>query len=147
MLQFREFMPSDIEAVVDLMADLGYPTSLEHMERRMSYFTSNPDCFTFVAVLSEKVVGMIGVKLIRSYESDALITHISTLVVKNEYRGQGFGKKLLHFIEEWSVHYGCHVLYLTSGIKEERKPAHELYKKVGFEITGYRFIKRLENGQ
>ncbi len=29
------------------------------------------------------------------------------------------------------------------GIKPERVKAHEFYKANGFEITGYRFVKRL----
>ncbi|RIE03513.1 GNAT family N-acetyltransferase [Cohnella faecalis] len=129
------------------MAELGYPTSISDMERRMDRMTADPEAHTFVASLSGEVIGMIGVKRLYNYETDDFLTYISCLVVKQKCRGQGFGKKLLHFIEEWSVREGMNVLYLTSGIKEERKPAHELYKQMGFEITGYRFIKKLEAKQ
>jgi hypothetical protein len=41
------------------------------------------------------------------------------------------------------VERGANNLYLTSGNKPERKKAHELYKRMGFEITGYRFVKKI----
>lgn len=147
MILIREYNPSDINVLAELMGDLGYPTSLGDMSRRMSNIESNPYCFTFVATWKEQVVGMIGVRLLINYEIDDSVTQISALVVNKEYQGRGIGKSLLNFIEEWSRSKGSNILYLTSGTKEERKPAHEFYKEMGFELTGYRFIKNLENKQ
>jgi len=35
------------------------------------------------------------------------------------------------------------VLHLTSGIRPERERAHAFYQKRGFQVTGYRFVKKL----
>ncbi|PWV94529.1 ribosomal protein S18 acetylase RimI-like enzyme [Paenibacillus cellulosilyticus] len=138
----RAYEPADLAAVADLMEDLGYPTTVDEMQRRMDVIASNPFYHTFVAEQDGQVVGMIGIRISTNYEVDDVVTYISALVVKKELQGQGIGKQLIHYVEDWSIRNGSNILYLTSGIKEERKAAHEMYKKLGFEITGYRFVKR-----
>jgi GNAT superfamily N-acetyltransferase len=142
MIDIREYHSSDLEDLAQLMGDLGYPTSPEVMSQRMALFEANSSYKTFVATWDNKVVGMLGVNMTMNYESDDLVTHIISLVVGEAFQGKGIGKKLMSFIEAWAIDNGSQVLYLTSGIKEERKRAHEFYKKLGFDITGYRFIKR-----
>jgi len=144
MITIREYVSSDLELLTELMEDLGSPSSVGDMENRMKLIESNPNYFTFVATLNDKVVGMIGVRLNFTYTSNKIKTQISALVTKEEYQGQGVGKALINYIEDWTKSRGSDFLYLTSGIKEERVNAHEFYKKNGFEITGYRFVKRLK---
>lgn len=143
MVHIRKYMASDVAMMTELMGELGYPTSTEEMKRRMIAVESNPDYHTFVGTINDHVVGMIGVRSILNYETDERVTQITCLVVSEGYRGQGIGQSLMNYIEEWATRYGSHILYLTSGIKEERKQAHELYKKMGFDVTGYRFIKKI----
>ncbi|WP_373231327.1 GNAT family N-acetyltransferase [Cohnella sp.] len=142
MIHIRDYLSSDINELASLMGDLGYPSSTEDMNRRMNLIESNPNYKTFVAVLSDKVVGMIGINTIMNYESDDSVTHILALVTLTDFQGQGIGRSLMNFVEEWAISHGSGTLYLTSGIKEERKRAHEFYKQLGYEITGYRFIKK-----
>lgn len=144
MIKVRPFESYDLESLTALMTDLGYPSSIEEMEERMKKIQSQSNCFTFVATINEKVVGMIGVRQNFTYTTNRIITQISALVTKKEYQGQGIGKELIKFIEEWTGSNESDFLYLTSAIKEERINAHEFYKKNGFEVTGYRFVKRIE---
>ncbi|WP_442601826.1 GNAT family N-acetyltransferase [Paenibacillus sp. KN14-4R] len=143
MIQIREYLSSDLESLTELMTDLGSPSTIEDMKNRMELIGLNPYYFTFVATINEKVVGMIGVRLNSTYTSNKFKTQISSFVTKKEYQGQGVGKALINYIEEWTRNKGSDFLYLTSGIKEERISAHEFYKNRGFNVTGYRFVKRL----
>jgi len=52
---------------------------------------------------------------------------------------------LVQYVEDWSKMNGSEIIALTSGIKDERRKAHEFYKSVGFEITGYRFVKKIKS--
>jgi GNAT superfamily N-acetyltransferase len=144
LLSIREYKSTDVEALAELMSDLGYPTSLENMKIRMEFIESNSLYFTFVAVIEEQVVGMIGVRLVYYYEGDGILAQISALVTRKQHQGKGIGKSLIQFVEDWAKGKGSVHLYLTSGIKPERLKAHEFYKKMGFDITGYRFVKALE---
>jgi GNAT superfamily N-acetyltransferase len=125
------------------MHDLGYPTTVESMRNRMNVIDNIPLSFTFVATLEERVVGMMGIRQNYFYEDDGITTQISLLVTKKEYQGQGIWKALVGFAEDWALERGSNMLYLTSGIKPERIRAHEFYKSLGFDASGYRFVKKL----
>jgi GNAT superfamily N-acetyltransferase len=143
LIVIRPYISSDLGALTELMTVLGTPSTLEDMEKRMSLIESTNNYYTFVAMMSGVVVGMIGIRMQLSYVSDYLKTQVSALVTKEEYQGKGVGRALLEHVEQWVQEKGSNFLYLTSGIKDERLGAHEFYKKMGFEITGYRFVKKL----
>ena len=140
----REYRPEDLEALTALMRDLGYPTDIDNMQNRLERIHSTPMYYTFVAEETASVVGMIGVRLVYYYEDDGLAAQIAALVTKREHQGKGIGRALVQYVEEWALEKGAAVLFLTSGIREERMQAHEFYKGIGFEITGYRFVKKLK---
>ncbi|MNO73981.1 aminoalkylphosphonic acid N-acetyltransferase [compost metagenome] len=142
MISIREYHSNDLEALTELMADLGYPSEMNSMRSRMKAIEENASYYTFVASLDAQVIGMIGVRLVNYYEADGIHAQISCLVTKQHYQGQGVGKQLIRFVESWAKEKGTDGLSLTSGIKEERVDAHEFYKKMGFKINGYRFVKK-----
>ncbi|MDQ8735322.1 GNAT family N-acetyltransferase [Paenibacillus sp. LHD-38] len=143
MIHVRPYQPEDLIVMTELMKDLGYPTTEEQMRNRMSVIETLSGTFTFLADLNGKAVGMMGIRHVYSYEEDGFVIQISLLVTKKEYEGQGIGKALVSFAESWAVAQDAEILYLTSGIKPERERAHAFYKAIGFEATGYRFVKRL----
>lgn len=142
-MEIQKYKSSDIVPFTELMTDLGYPSSLKEMKVRMERIEANLNYFTFVAILNETVVGMIGITFHHTYTNNNVKTQITSLVTKKNYRGQGIAKKLVNYVEEWSNSQGSDFIYLLSGISEKRTDAHELYKHLGYEITGYRFVKRL----
>lgn len=144
MINIRPYSILDIESLAELMTDLGTPTSIDDMKRRMELIESTAGSFTFVVTKDDIVVGMIGLRMQSSYVSNELKTQISALVTKKEYQGQGIGKSLLKYVENLIHSKGSNSIYLTSAIKEERLNAHEFYKKLGYEINGYRFVKKIK---
>lgn len=143
MITIRPFESADIEAMTELMSDLGYPTPVDQMRKRMELIEATPMYFTFVAEIEGKVVGMMGIRQSYNYEEDGCATQISLLVTKLEYQGHGVGTAFIKFIEEWAIERNSESIYLTSGIKPERVKAHEFYQSLGFDINGYRFVKKL----
>lgn len=140
-MEIRPYQSGDLESLTELMSDLGYPTTGSSMRDRMKIINANPLYYTFIALKDNLVVGMAGCRDIFYYEADGFVIQISALVVKKDYQGQGIGKALITFVEQWAQERGANSLYLTSGIKPEREKAHDFYKGMGFEITGYRFVK------
>ncbi|KRE40011.1 hypothetical protein ASG81_19015 [Paenibacillus sp. Soil522] len=143
MIVIRPYQAEDLIAMTALMLDLGYPTTAEQMRSRMGIIETLPGSYTYLAALEGKVVGMIGIRQIYSYEEDGFVTQISLLVTKKEYEFQGIGTSLVRFAEAWALERHSGMLYLTSGMKPERIRAHKFYKSLGFETTGYRFVKKL----
>lgn len=142
----RDFKFDDIGEVAVLMGELGYPTSVEAMRKRMETLMTLPDYHTFVAELDGKAVGMIGVCKRVQYESDDVSAQIIALVTDSQYRGMGIGQALVQMAETWALEAGAPMTSLTSGIKPQRTVAHEFYKNLGYTITGYRFVKKLGGG-
>ena len=139
----RKYETRDLTALCELMHDLGYPTNERNMEARLERMNQDSIYNTFVAEIEQNVVGMLGVRKLYTYEIDEAVIQLSALVIKQDYQGRGIGKRFIQFIEQWSKQQGIHTIILTSGIKKEREHAHEFYKKAGFEVTGYRFVKKV----
>jgi len=58
----RTYKSSDLNALTELMSDLGYPTKPEVIETRLKRIESNPMYHTFVAEEQGEIVGMIGIR-------------------------------------------------------------------------------------
>lgn len=143
MLVIREFSMSDLKAVTELMADLGYPVTVEQMKVRLETIQSNPMYGTYLAELAGVAAGFIGVRLLYGYEGDQPVAQISALVTKSEYRGMGIGTRLVQQAETWAKQNGAGAVVLTSGNRPEREAAHRFYQQLGYTMTGVRFSKRL----
>lgn len=141
MISIRKYISTDLEALTDLMNDLGYPTDTQSMKNRMESIESNPDYYTFMAEVENEIAGMVGARIVHFYEGDGVTAQISALVIKENFQGKGIGKELIRFIESWAREKGAKSLYLTSGAKPERAKAHDFYKRQGFVVNGYRFVK------
>lgn len=143
MILIRNYRPEDMEEMAALMLDLGYPTTTEQMKSRIDRLGQSNENVTLVATTQDKVVGMIGFRYLYYYEADGFVVHINVLVTKSEYQGQGVGKQLIAYTEQRAREQGANALYLTSGMKPERERAHTFYRNLGFQTTGYRFVKPL----
>ena len=66
---------------------------------------------------------------------------IVNLVVDENVRGHGVGKKLLVFFEQIAVDLGCVCLEVDSG--KHREAAHRFYMREGFSFKHYKFTKGL----
>jgi len=67
--------------------------------------------------------------------------HVEDVVVSEQYRGQGLGKRLMEEIEVRANAHGCSCLRLTSN--PSRIAARRLYESLGFEPVSEGFRKEL----
>ena len=102
----------------------------------------------FLAIRGLHVVGMVVCKIFQGggeYElttSCPKIGFISDLVVTEQSRGQGIGKKLLRRAEEYFCEQKCQ--YTQLEVFEPNKKAFDLYKKLGFTINCLYMSKKTE---
>ena len=140
-LLVRSAQSEDVEALANLMSDLGYSTSSEEMYRRFEAISADPSYATLVAASGGKVLGMVGLHLERLYESNGSCVRIMALVVGSEHRGRGVGRTLISVAEDWAKRRGAEAIMLTT--HNRRDEAHRFYVGMGYEATGYRFYKPL----
>ncbi len=120
----------DAERVADLATQLGYPTSLEQMRRRLAQVLQVEDHAVYVAAWDGLVVGWIHVCARPLVQVDRA-AEIEGLVVDEACRGRGIGRLLVRQIEQWVREQGCGTIYVRSNII--REGAHVFYQSLGYE--------------
>jgi GNAT superfamily N-acetyltransferase len=63
-------------------------------------------------------------------------------VVAPDQRGQGGSRALISAAEAWARQCRAREVMLTT--HKRRAGAHNFYRSMGYEATGYRFVKSLE---
>ncbi|WP_202406401.1 GNAT family N-acetyltransferase [Pontibacillus yanchengensis] len=63
---------------------------------------------------------------------------VHDLVTNEHVRSQGYGRRMLQFIEEWGKEQNCEQVALSSGLEKEL--AHQFYEhKMGYKRKSYVF--------
>ncbi len=137
----RSAQSEDVEALANLITELGYPTSSDDMNRRFQAISADSSYATLLAARGGNVLGMVGLHLERCYESNSSCVRIMALVVGSEHRGRGVGRILVSAAEDWARQRGAREIMLTT--HKRRAEAHRFYVSMGYEATGYRFYKPL----
>ena len=140
-LTIRAPEASDMEALAELMTQLGYETRVSEMEMRMETILANKNYATFVAVSEGKVCGMIGTFTRYTYEYNNPSAMILALIVSDEMRGRGVGQALIEAAERDLA--GKNIRRVAVNARFERTRAHGFYEKLGYKKNGFRLVKEL----
>jgi GNAT superfamily N-acetyltransferase len=127
----RPAQPYDCDAMADLAVQLGYQCTGEEVQQRLSHMRDSTRYAVFVAELDEgQVAGWIGAYLFRSVETGSC-AEINGLVVDQNIRSRGIGRRLLHAAEEWGRSIGCNTISVLSNVQRGR--AHRFYANNSYE--------------
>lgn len=116
-------------AVQKLSQQLGYALFLNEIENNIKDVILSDDHIALVAIVDEEVAGWIHAFKAVFLESNPFI-EIGGLVVDENYRSKGIGKKLVERIKQWCVEKQISILRVRSQVK--RKEAHQFYLDNGF---------------
>ena len=133
----------DLESIICLAEQLGYPTSPEAMTLRLTSILESREKVIFVADPGDsQAAGYIQASLHISLEVDPLV-EIDGLVVSRDHRRQGIGAALIAAVEDWARSLGILTVRLHTNIIREE--AHRFYNGLGFAInkTQHSMVKHL----
>lgn len=68
--------------------------------------------------------------------------YVDDLICLEDYRGLGYAKALMRWMEQFARDEGCQTFHLDSGTQRQR--AHHFYFREGLSITSFHFVKTLE---
>jgi GNAT superfamily N-acetyltransferase len=128
-LAIRPARDTDRADLARLSTQLGYPMSAEEAGRRLAGIADHPDHVLLVAEESGLVAGWLQVSRVRVFET-ADGAEIGGLVVDEDLRGGGIGRRLLAEAERWARERGCRRLRVRTNVVRER--THDFYRSAGF---------------
>jgi GNAT superfamily N-acetyltransferase len=140
-VEIRQGVHSDAAPIARLLDQLGYPASVDQVERRLDRLARSEADVLLVAEAAGVVVGLASLHVSPALEYDGDAGKLSAIVVDERHRGRGIARALVQAIEGEARRRGCVLLFLTTA--ERRRDAHAFYRALGFEETGRRFAKRL----
>jgi N-acetylglutamate synthase-like GNAT family acetyltransferase len=132
----------DVKALALLLGELaGAPMTEAEAEDRLRLCENSPIDFLYVYEEDGEVLGVCAFRIRENIESVSRYGEVSAIVVRPDARRRGIGRIMLDVMEELARGKGCLGLWLVSGFGREEE-AHTFYRDYGFEVTGYRFVKR-----
>jgi GNAT superfamily N-acetyltransferase len=145
MIQTRPAREEDIQAMIPLIYDLGYPAPADEIKARLENILKLKEFRTLLAVTDDgHIAGMIGMSENYGYEHNAKYIRVLALVTGKNFRNTGVGKVLMMEAENWAAEIDAYMIVLTSGLRDERKTAYAFYQHIGYEIKSSGFVKRLK---
>jgi GNAT superfamily N-acetyltransferase len=142
-VSLREARPEDAPALAGLLAELGYPNSVEPLRARLRAFAADRSSFVLIAVEADRVLGLASATVLPLLHEDGSWCRLSALVVGEGSRRAGVGRTLVAEVEERARAAGCRYLEVTSGERPGREAAHAFYEALGLEQVSRRYLKEL----
>ena len=141
-MELRALIPGDVPDLLPLAEQLGYPSSVEALARRLERLLASPIDGIFGAVEAGRVVGWVHVQERPLLEED-LAAEVCSLVVLDACRGQGVGRALMAHAEAWARARGLPDVFLRSNVV--RKDTHRFYEGLGYTLaaTSHLFTRAL----
>lgn len=129
MVALREISVDDAAQISSLSFQLGYKINIADTVSQIQNVMSHPDHCAFVIADNERILGWIHAFKTLKIESKSSI-EIGGLVVDENHRGRGIGRRLVERVKEWSKESDIPVLRVRTSIK--RNDAHTFYNSLGF---------------
>jgi ribosomal protein S18 acetylase RimI-like enzyme len=138
---------TDAKSIIKLQAQLDRPLPKnKHQIRKFQqlvkdYIRLKDSRGIILATSNSKVIGMVSYILIDRLNQPLSELWIPELVVTNEYRNRGIGKRLVQKCESIARKNKCYRIRLES--RNDRIDSHDFYRKIGFSQMALAFEKKL----
>ena len=127
-----------VENRPDLYVELEHPLSINEFEQ----IVQNEDVISVVAEENGVVIGFCIVSIRnKSGMVDKKVAYMDDLCIDEEFRGQGVGKKLFHFVSDMAKKKGAERLDLM--VWSFNQKAISFYEELGMKPQRYIFEKEL----
>ena len=129
--KIRKAKTSDAKTLATLSKELGYPTQIDRMKKKIKRLGSRFDHVILVAE-TNRVLGWLHACIVESVESEPHV-EIRGMVVAKTQRGTGVGTLLLSAAEQWAKRRGFARVRVRTNVK--RKLTMQFYRKRGYLLS------------
>ena len=95
-----------------------------------------------VGKINDEIIGFCSLTIKSNLWQAGNIGHIDELVIDKEYRGNGFGKRMIESITEIAQDLKCKRIELDTAF--HRKESHKFYESIGYKNRAYLFSRKLD---
>lgn len=141
MVNIRNATLNDLEEIIQLAGEMGYQVTREGIKGVVEHFINNPDYYLVLAEKDRQVLGMVGFIIKYYLHREKPVLYVGSMAVKESFRSQGIGRKLMEQVEVIAKERGCNSIQLNSNKRRVR--AHKFYEKLGFVEVSLKFEKIL----
>lgn len=114
----------------------------EHKQRKgLELIVASQDAHIFVAEYNAQVIGMCSLQTLISTAQGGPVGLIEDMVISQNYKGQGVGRKLLTTVEDFARDQGMTRVQLLAD--KENQPALDFYARMGWTMTQLIGLRKL----
>jgi ribosomal protein S18 acetylase RimI-like enzyme len=141
MPEIRPARAADALRVAGQLAQLGYPSELDSVTRRLAGILKSAAQQILVAAPPDdsRIDGYISLERRLTLHQDEHV-EITDLVVDAAARRSGLGRALVAAGEQWAAQHGLHIMVVRSNVV--RPESHLFYERIGYQRTATSHVYR-----
>ena len=138
-IRLRPMTAGDVADSAPLLAQLGYPMTLDELAQRVREVLATPHHLLLIAETGGRLAGLVHVYVRPAIENPREAV-VQALVVDERWRRAGVGRRLMMAAERWGKDQDCRSVVLSSNTA--RLPAHAFYTALGYRLAATSCIFR-----
>lgn len=148
-ITYRRLQKTDVEELMPLVQQLGYKPSLDYLSAKVALYQDEQNK-AWVAQIDNDLVGVIAIHFYDVFHINERYARIVTLVIKENYRRHGIGRKLIELAEAEACASDCSALEVTSNLRRFKHGTHDFYTQMGYTNQGdaeTRYLRKFLKGK
>jgi hypothetical protein len=138
----REATSQDTKEISTFVSQrTGKAISPLHIENRLHFMRENPDESLYVYEEKNQILGTLGFRIRHSADTVVKFSEISVISVEETNSRQAAADKLKSYAEQLTSEHACSGMWWITG-SEKNDETRASNEPLGFNETGYRFVKR-----
>src|SRR5258708_7643314 len=128
--EIREAKLKDANSIALLLNEMGHQSSVEEVSKRLKVLGNSNIDQIWVCEKDSKVIGFLSFHVWPRFYARGNQGRITAMAVENDFRGQGYGRKLIEHAEKYAKASDCARVEVSS--YSRRIDTHQFYKSVGY---------------
>lgn len=128
----RDANINDTLQLCQLLIQLNYDMDSDTMRERIEAFQKDRH-HLLVIEKNQQIIAAIAFACYEQLRLPGCCCHIDALIIDQEYRGQGLGKKLVASAETYAQQYGAETIELKSANHRIKTGTHAFYIGLGYQ--------------
>ena len=140
-MPIRQAALEDKYRISELLKQLGYPDTIDFIEKKMLSISLNPNASLLVYEVDRDVVAFMAIDFIPQIALKGDFARLSYFAVDSKYRSKGIGKEMEAYLEMLARQRNCDPIELHCN--DRRTEAHKFYFRQGYIESPKYLMKKL----